>query len=284
MNDLTERLLLAVAMAASFLFILTGAAVVYGRSHGPTFYRGLSVVGVDLSGLTLAQAQARLDARVASSAPAMVTLAVGARRWSVSSASLGARYDTADSLRDAYALGRSGNPLIDSRVWLQGLFGGYRSPLIVEVDTQATYRVLEQVAAAAAAAPVNARYALGSSGGLTIDPGKSGTAIDVAQTELALTQRLADLSTQPVNVELVTVPPSVTASRLQPGLAQASRFTSAPLILTAGDGTWELGRSTLRSLVTVDSRNDAVGLDPARLRASIGALATQVDTPARNPT
>ncbi|HUZ02597.1 MAG TPA: peptidoglycan binding domain-containing protein [Thermomicrobiaceae bacterium] len=286
LNGTAERLALSAALGLGLLILLSGVVLAYGRQQGGTFYRGVSVAGVDLGGLSQDEAQRRLDARVTAAAPTAVTLVDGDHRWSVSLQDLGASYDVASSISNAHAVGRSGNVLVDSRAWLQALVHGYRTPLVVKLDGKSTYAQLQQVAITAAMAPEDARYTFDSSGRLTIDPGKPGVGIDVNQTEGAVQQRLAELSAEPVTVALVTVTPAVTQAALEPGLKQAAAITSAPLVLTSAHGTWELDPAALRALVSVGtvSGTTAVGLQTAGLQASIGALAPQVDAPGQNPT
>ena len=284
LNGTSERLAFSAALGAALIILLGGIVLAYGRQQGAAFYRGVSVAGVDLSGLSQSEAQGRLDATVKAAAPATVTLVDGAHRWTVSMHDLGAGYDVQSSIDNAYAFGRSGNVLVDSRAWLEGLFGGYHSPLVVKLDPDATYTQLKQIAATGAVTPQDARYIFDPTGKLTIDPGKAGVGIDVNRTEGAIQARLAELSSQPVTVALVTVTPAVTAAQLQPGLKQAAAITSAPLVLTSTAGTWEIDQATLRSLVTVGPGSDSVGLQPDGLHGSISALAPQVDTPGQNPT
>lgn len=75
-----------------------------------TFYEGISVNGVDIGGLTLEEASAKIgEGDTASQGEFAVVIASGDKRWRISSAEVPLRFDTQDVLARAWALGRSGS-------------------------------------------------------------------------------------------------------------------------------------------------------------------------------
>lgn len=279
-------LLITIAVMAGVFAIVAGVVLGYGLRHGATTYRGVHAAGVDLSGMTVAEAQAALDARVQASAPSSLTLVAGDQRWDVPLDQIGARFDTAATARQAYDYGRSGSLWADSGKWLRGLVKGHEEPLVVQVDQRAIVELLQAHAPAVTHPPLDARYAVDGSGKLTVQPAAAGRGIDAAGTIGAIRASLAQLSNEPVPLATVELPPAVTDQALQAGLEQAQAMVSEPLTLESGGRTWQIGPDALGSLLVVEAGADGaapkVTLSTERLKPIVASLTDQVKQPGKN--
>jgi hypothetical protein len=118
-----SRLFIIVAAVLTVLVVLSGAVYAYDRSESGTIAQGIRVGDVDLSGLTRAQARARLESRLL--APLRVPIAVrhGSTTWTLGareariSADLDATVQAAlDRSRQGGVLGRTVRNLTGGRV------------------------------------------------------------------------------------------------------------------------------------------------------------------------
>src|SRR5919112_1675907 len=100
---LLTRVLIVVA-----LFMAAGVAGLglYASSHQGRIYQGIHVAGVDLSGLTAADARTRLDAYFADYAGKPLTLTAGDQSFQITPADAGARLDSAATIAAATRLSR----------------------------------------------------------------------------------------------------------------------------------------------------------------------------------
>src|SRR5579871_6514436 len=82
------------------------ALVAWEGSMSAAIYPGVRIAGVDVGGLTPAQARARLAPLRRAAMERAITVYAGDQRWSVTPAALGLRLNLDDRIREAYALGR----------------------------------------------------------------------------------------------------------------------------------------------------------------------------------
>src|SRR4051794_30275196 len=89
---------------------------------------GVSVLDVSLSGLTEAEAQARLAPRMAELLDQPLVLKYADRSWSTSPRGMGVRLDPADLAHAAFAVGRAGAPRDALREQLEVWRAGHEVP------------------------------------------------------------------------------------------------------------------------------------------------------------
>ena len=95
------------------LLVLIGMSTAIGASAGANVLRGVSVGGVDVGGLTRAQAADRLTAQLPSLSDGRALIRVGDMEQTVSYADLGRGYELEVMLDAALAVGRGGDPISD---------------------------------------------------------------------------------------------------------------------------------------------------------------------------
>lgn len=123
-------------LIAALLLLLVGGAVAmvaYDSSTKDTVAGGVSVAGVDVGGLSSAQARARIADRVAKPLQKPVAVTHGARRYTLSSKDAGVRADVAGMVDQALARSREGS--IFTRVY-RNATGGRQD---VAVPARVTY-------------------------------------------------------------------------------------------------------------------------------------------------
>lgn len=286
-DRLVKASVFAAVAVAAIIALLAAGVLFYGLRQGAVIYRGVSAAGVDLTGLSEAEARDRLTSAVAERLPAEIEFVAGERRHVVARDSLGVQVDVDATVQRAYDYGRSGNLWRDSRAWVAALLGGHELALDVRLDDPALVATLEEFAPAITRAPHDASFVADGSGSLTVQPGEEGIAINVPATAQQLRKRLGLLSTQPVPVVTVPVEPNVTAQELEAHRERAQAMVAEPLVLTL-DGTarWAIDPATLQGMLTVRTVDGtpALELDAGLLGSYIASLADQVERPGQDAT
>ena len=173
-----ERVVWSLTAAVAILLLgLVLALTIYGVSHRHTIYGGVSVAGVDLSGLTRAEAAERLEALGAVYGQTPLTVAADDETYTVAPDQIGFDLDSAGSAAQAYGFGRDGSLWRRTQVWVVGLLDGSDRPAIVQIDQGALGSWVGARATDLAVAPVDAAVDL-SGGTPVIQPDQAGRDLD----------------------------------------------------------------------------------------------------------
>ena len=214
------------------LVILAGTSAAIGMAAAETILPGVSVGGVELSGLSPAAAAERLDAELPSLATGHAVVVVGEDEAIVEYEELGRGYETQAMVDAAFGIGRNGNPLADGLERLRSLAKPAALPVLVHAyDTDALGRVSAEIADRFTVAAVDASV---TADGPTyeVSASESGMTLEAATVRAALAE--ATDSTDPADVRLelapAVVPPTVTTDDAE-AVAEAARSTVAALTL-----------------------------------------------------
>ena len=216
----------------TLLALILGAAMaLYRADHNGRIYTGVTVQGVDVSGLTTAEAAAALRDATAYSTGGAVTLrdpATG-QSWSFTPAQLGILVDGEATAGAAFDVGRSGGPFDRLRDTFQSWYYGRAIAPIVLFDEAQLERSLTGISAAIERDAVSAAWATDESGAPVYNPGQIGRSIDRAHLRAQLLQAINAFAD--ADIELLThdLYPAVydspeTATRLQRTLAEPVTF------------------------------------------------------------
>ena len=246
--------LLGVVAVFSVAALLVGAALlVYGVRHSNSIYDGTRAAGVDLGGQSRAEAQVTLEQRLGVYAQQPIAFTANGQTVEATPAQLGVTFDTQAMTSDAYQFGRDSNLWVDSRRWLDALAGGHTIPVVVTVDSQRFAAFFAQHSTNIARAPRDAAFGHGADGRTTVDPGQAGVALDMNATLLAFEKRANSLSSAPVQIATIAVPPAVSDAKLQAALTATSRLVDRPLTLALGGSAWQIDSTALSDMLRVDT-------------------------------
>ena len=147
-NSQTVARLLTRALLVVALFLAAGAAglALYASSHQGRIYQGVQVAGLDLGGLSPADARARLEAYFAEYAGRPLTLTAGDQSFAVTPAEAGARLDSATTIETAMNWGRQGSLWDQSRAWARALVHGVAIPPLIHLDRICVHGIIAAIA------------------------------------------------------------------------------------------------------------------------------------------
>ena len=214
------------------LLIIGAVSAAIGMAAAGTILHGVTVGGVELSGLSREAAAERLTAELPSLTTGQAVLVVGDDEAVIEYAELGRGYETQDMVDAALGIGRSGNPLTDGLDRLRNLARPAALPVIVHAyDADALERTAGAVAERFTIPAVEAAV-VADGATYEVTPSRAGLMLEPAVVRDTLAAALD--TPDPANVRLEIVPvsvsPSVTTEAAE-SVASAARTTVASLAL-----------------------------------------------------
>ncbi len=276
MNSRTPSFIFAGVLALVLLLIgIGGPALVsqaYDQNYADRIYPGVSVYGVDLSGMTVDEAIVALRGTFPNPAVQPLTLSDGARTWNRTWADLGIKLDPTSTAQLAYRVGREGTPKENRSAQIKALAAGWQvPPIIILPDSTEATAALEALAPEVAIPPVNASLTIQPDGVVPV-PAQAGRELDIAATVAALPHAV---SVGPTGLVLNLLTTQVEPAIGDPGPAQAQveALLAQPFVLSAYDflssfsTQWSVEPAVVASWLTVQEV-----VDEEKARLAVGAL------------
>ncbi len=280
-----------VAALVSGVTLFLAAVIVwtlgYQLMYAGRIFPGVSVAGVDLSGMTPSEAAVKLHQNLAYPISGKILFRDGEKAWVATPAELGMVFDPSSSAMTAYRLGRSGG-------MFQALFdqirarssGVYVQPVII-FDQRVAYQYLRQIALQIDQ-PVR-------EGGLSLEgtnviatPGQVGRELKIDATLIYLGAQLQTFSDGEVPLVVQEIQPQIIDVSAQ---AETARMIlSQPLTLVvpnagaANPGPFVYDVQVLANLLGVQRTADGaqVVLNTNGLSEMLQVVKSRVDRPSQN--
>lgn len=205
-----------------FLFIMMvcgvltlGVAIVYGNGILP----GVSVAGVDVGGLSEAEATQKLNSQWQT-----ITLVDGERSWLVERAAFGISFDAQATAAHAYEQGRSAGS------GLTAIFGEVDVDPVLQINTDQLYAGLQAMESTLTIAPVDAGVQF-VNGQIQPRSAQNGRLLDINTTINRVQQ--VGLVDGELTLVMVDIPPAITDPT--PIVNAAAQLLANPLIVRVYD-------------------------------------------------
>jgi len=261
----------------------------YQLAYAGRIFPGVSVAGVDLSGLSPNDAAVKLSQTLSFPITGKVLFRDGERVWLASPAELGMVFDPTASALAAYNHGRKGGLFgaLSGQISARGL-GADVSPVVL-FDQRVAYNYLQNISTQVNQSVVEASLRVEGTN-VVSEPGRLGRALNLDATLIYLGAQLQTFRDGEVPLVIQETSPRLMDVSSQAEAAR--RILSQPLTITIpnsreGDpGPWVYDIPVLANMLSVEvveNGNTAemrVGLDPNALRRTLNDLKVVVD---RNP-
>ncbi len=281
------------ALAAGFV-IFSGIVIVwtlgYQLVYAGRIFPGISVAGVDLSGLAPDDAALKLSQTLSYPITGKVLFRDVDKVWLASPAELGMVFDPSASAIAAYNFGRKGGlfAALSGQISARGL-GVDVSPVVI-FDQRVAYAYLQNIAAQVDQSVVEASLRVEGTN-VVSEPGQLGRALNLDATLIYLGSQLQSFRDGEVPLVIKETSPKLLDVSSQAEAAR--RILSQPLTVTipnyrSGDpGPWTFDVPVVANMLAVNvvesggATQMQVGLDANKLRESLKDLKVLVDrTPA----
>jgi vancomycin resistance protein YoaR len=276
------RLAALAALGVAALALAVGAVVGFAFAGSSTrLPDGVQIAGVDVGGLTPAEAQALLEYRAESLAGTPVSFTAGTQRWDVTPAQLGVKVDWAAAVAAAVQQGDGFGPVRGFRRLHTRFLGAAVAPPTQVYDAALTYTV-DKIAAEVAERPREAAIELQDLRPRIV-PGRTGRSLNRAAAEAVVVRSLSSFSRAPVGLPVRVEPPQVTAAELAPVLARVEIALSGPVRLAHGETRWRLPRQRIAELLSLPKNGQReLALAGAGADAYFERLGELISRPARD--
>lgn len=280
-----SRPMLVALLAGGLLAALLALAIVVAGGMGVVLQGRVmpfvTVAGVQIGGLTPAEAEARLRAELTDLADGELAVTLDGATTAVTFASLGRDHDLPGLVAAAMAIGRSGNAWADGQARLGTLLLGTELPDAVRVDPARFDRLVVDVATRAFARPQDAAVVTNPDGTYAVVPPHEGRRLHPDQIRAALEAVLLVPRTGDVGVTLTSevVPFEVTQPEAAEAAAAARTMAAAPLAIVDGEDRYVLDTETIRSAIRFGREGDepyGVILNPATLGGVVADMADAI--------
>ena len=229
----------AVIFLISIFFISSGYRLMYvGR-----IFPGVSIAGVDVSGLTPFDAAKKMETELTFPQTGKIVMRTGASMWVSSPADLGMSLDTQASAQLAFDVGRTGGLFQEVNDQLNGGQVGVVVPPVILVDQRLAFNYLQNLALLVNKPAIEASLIIN---GLDVasQAGQMGQDLDIESTMVYLHAQMQSFRDGEVPLVIIEKAPQVLDASAQ--AESARRLLSAPFTISLPDakpgdpGPWQL--------------------------------------------
>jgi vancomycin resistance protein YoaR len=217
----------AVLVAAALVALVIGFQFFYADRVVP----GVSALGVNLGGMTRAQAVSALQQRFTYGQDAVFTFRNGDRFWQMRAGELGVMFDVEATVNDAFAIGHQDNFAADLVAQGSAWLNGRSVAPVVRYDQQETIRRLTEIANSINKPPKDATLMINGAM-VTTTPGEKGLTVDISTTLAQLEDAVLQLTTgAEIPLTIKETPPLIEDA--EAAAARARAALSGPVTLVA---------------------------------------------------
>jgi len=265
-----------------FMIIIFAWTLGYQLIYAGRIFPGVSVAGVNLSGLTRDEAAVKLNQTLSYPINGKILFRDGEKAWVATPAELGMVFDPSSSATTAYSLGRSGGIFgaLSGQIRARG-FGIQVAPVIL-FDQRVAFQYLTQISAQIDQPVVEAGLSLEGTN-VVAQPGQVGRELKIDATLIYLGAQLQTFSDGEVPLVIQELQPQILDVSAQADAAR--QVLSQPLTLqipnaTSGDpGPYVYNVQVLAGLLGVQRVQNGVQvvLNTSGLRDLLAPIKQQMD-------
>ena len=249
-----------VLVVGLLLAAIGGVGYVYAfeSRHAETIFPGVSVAGVDLSGLTVEEARQKLENALTYPEQSKTLFIYGEKRWLYSPEQLGFSLDATQSARQAFAVGRQNSLSENLSVQMAAARQGVNLAPVAQYDQRQAYAVLQALANQINTPVVEAALSLNGTD-VVITPGQVGRQVDLDATLKALDNLLLTQREGVIPLVVVEQQPQIMDATAAGKFAQ--QFLSEALVLSLPEGSrsegpWRIEPEDLAKLIIIEREDD----------------------------
>ncbi len=286
LDPLKQLLVALVGGFILFVGIVFVWTVGYQLAFAGRIFPGVSVAGVDVSGLSPNDAALKLSQNLSFPITGKILFRAGDKVWVASPAELGMVFDPSASALAAYDYGRAGGlfSALAGQVGAGGL-GADVAPVLI-FDQRVAYTYLQNIAAQVNQPVVEANLQLDGTN-VVAQPGQVGRLLNLDATLIYLGAQLQSFRDGEVPLVIQEAAPKLLDVSSQADAAR--RVLSQPLTIVvpnageSGPGPWTYDIPVIANMLKVNMVENGgkselqVGLDLAALRLSLDELKVYVD-------
>lgn len=281
-KKLDKRSVLTLAITAlATTFIVSGVAVVlFFLMFAGKVYPGVSVLGIKLSGKTVKEVDALIEAQFAVKLPPLVELRFRDRFFLIPVSSVSASLNSQQTAVKIVNYGRQGSVLGNIQAIGQALVSGADFPVEIDLDKTALSQTVASIAAEIDIPLEEPTIYLAeekASPIIEVTPGRNGRSVDVKNAQSQIITRLKHLSTEPINLKVEEVIVQIADEELIIAKQRAENLLKKTLTLTARDSSISLSGKELIPFILVKG-----GFNEDKVVNYLTELASKINQPSQD--
>ena len=273
---------LTLFLGAAFIWTIGFQLMYAGR-----IFPGVSVAGVDLSGLSPVEAALKLNQTLSYPFNGKIVLRDGDRVWVVNPAQMGMVFDASSSAQGAYKLGRRGGLFGSLDGQLRARIGGVALSTVIIFDQRVAHQYLQALSSEVNQPVVEASLKVEGTNVLAV-PGQIGRELDVDSTLVFLSAQMQTFRDGEVPLVIRERIPDIVDVSEQAEVARKVLSQPLRLYIAGGGesdpGPWNYDLQILANMLTIQRVENEVqvGFDTTTLREILLGIATRVDRESEN--
>ncbi|MBX3069598.1 MAG: VanW family protein [Thermomicrobiales bacterium] len=271
------RIATRVILGAAILCIAAAAALlVFDRTYESKIYPGVTVGGVDVSGMTRAEAEEAITAQALAIENERAYFDALDRHWAPTFAELGVHVNVQKALDAAFAVGRESSSSTRVGSVLSAVRQDNEIPLTIELSSDELIAWADGVTKELHINPVDAELAV-VDGAVNITPESHGKIVDVAKLQGILLDSVKSVSGPNTTLPIIDQQPSVFASDFGPAKTQLDQMLSQSVSVSHDGKKWDIRPSEFGAFLSVDIADGASGPDAVTVVFDEQGLAQWID-------
>lgn len=269
------------SLAVVTLFFVSAAVGLglYAYTHVDRVYQGVRVAGVEVGGMTEAEARAEIEAAFGSYLGQPLELTFEGETFTVVPSAAGIALDVDATVDAAMAVGREGSVWSRSRTWSRTLLRGSEVPASLSVNEAQLDRSLMRFSDEIARPPANAFIQVSGDQDPAIVPEVPGVAFDLGTTKANVIAHLSVRTGGALPVVAPELPASVKKEDLAPRLAEVQQAVDSTLLLSGLGKFWAVGQEDLKRIVSVPGPGEPVQINRLAIEELVQGIAAEIDHP-----
>jgi vancomycin resistance protein YoaR len=275
----------------SVLILAAISASLYDSANSGKIFPGVSVYGMDLSGLTAADAAYRMNDGFSYPRDGRITFDYEGKSWVATPAELGLGLDLLATVNDAYSVGRSADSLGNLEIQMKARFNGVGVAPVLQFDFGTAMAYLQRIAAEVDRPAVEAKLELQGLDVVAL-PGQMGKEVNTAAMLSLIAVPIGHLADAEIPLQMTEYSPEVLDASSQAEIARgllAQDFVLSISEPAAGDpGSWNITPAMLADMLTFRKVTDSAGthyalaLDENKLTALLQPLTGSLSRKVQN--
>jgi vancomycin resistance protein YoaR len=263
---IASRIVLACALIA---IAAAGSLFAFRVAYADEIYPGVHVGGIDVGGMSRAEATAALQAKADEITGQRAYFDGFDQHWAPTLADLGVTADIDASIDRAMAIGREDSSRDRLGSAISSLSGDHNLPLQLAIDPATLDQWSESVDGQINLIPHDASLQV-TDGKIEITQEANGTIVDQSALQSTILSSLQTMQAPTDPLPTVDKLPSVHAADLQPAQAAITAALSSPVTVTYGSQSWTIDPTDFGQFVST-------AIDPSKSGADAVSVAVDQD-------
>lgn len=253
------------------------------RRYQQRIYPNIFVLGVNVGGLQVAEAEQALQTRFRTFTEVPVVLNFEGKSWRVTGEDLGLHMHIQASVAQAYKIGRTRDMVGNMQTIWQTLQQSVSIPVTVVVDEHKAQASVARLAPVIDMPARDPRVHMDGLG-LAVQPGRDGRMLLVDETVARIRETLPLLSSQQVIVATRALSPRVNDAAITAARARVYELVGQPMVVRVSDKEFTWSSDELARMVEIVQTQDETGdgyqifLNPYQIEQRIEKIAQETQT------